>query len=552
MLKSSDLRVRELADRYWDRFLELEPLFATQVGDERFDHRLPDPSAEGLVRQDSVHRTALSAAGLDRDKLSEESRMTLDVVETLARNRLSSIEHRFDRFDAADHMWGPGTILAQIGSVQRSDTPERLERYLVRLTAVPDYLAASGEILRDAAASGQTSPRLVVDRSIAQVERLLRSTPAESPAISPVPEGDSDARVRVQEVLRQRVYPAYENYLQVLRSHRTASRESLGLGALPDGDRMYAAKILAWTTLRLDAREIHQRGVETLARIQDERREVAANVGARDPEAAIAHLTERTGNAFASRQELLAFAEEQVRKGWDASSHFFGRLPGENCQVRAVDPSREADLGEFLVPATADGSRPAIYYVNTRSPAGRPRHSLATTTYHEANPGHHLQIAIEQEATERAALRRFAAELIGSPFVEGWGLYAERLADEMNLYDDDYERLGMLEMQAFRAARLVVDTGIHAFGWDRERAIETMASTGTERETCAMEVDRYVAMPGQALSYTLGQQVIEGCRNDAARRLGKSFSLPAFHDRLLSLGSLPLPTIERAMRSFRG
>src|SRR6184192_1116708 len=127
MLKSSDSRVRELADRYWDRFLELEPLFATQVGDERFDDRLPDPSAEGLVRQDSVHRTALSAAGLDRDELSEESRMTLDVVETLARNRLSSIEHRFDRFDAADHMWGPGTILAQIGSVQRSDTPERLE-----------------------------------------------------------------------------------------------------------------------------------------------------------------------------------------------------------------------------------------------------------------------------------------------------------------------------------------------------------------------------------------------------------------------------------------
>src|SRR5207248_10234533 len=143
-------------------------------------------------------------------------------------------------------------------------------------------------------------------------------------------------------------------------------------------------------------------------------------------------------------------------------------------------------------------------------------------------------------ATERAALRRFAAELIGSPFVEGWGLYAERLADEMNLYDDDYERLGMLEMQAFRAARLVVDTGIHAFGWDRERAIETMASTGTERETCAMEVDRYVAMPGQALSYTLGQQVIEGWRNDAARRPGKSFSLPAFHARLLALGARPL------------
>src|SRR5437763_4304063 len=163
MPQSSDSRVRELADRYWDRFLELEPIFATQVGDERFDHLLPDPSAEGLARRESVHRTALSAVSFDRDELSEESRLTLDVVETSARNQLSSIEHRFDRFDVADHMWGPGTMLAQIGSVQRCDTPERLERYVVRLAAIPDFLAASDDVLRDAAASGQTSPRLVVD-----------------------------------------------------------------------------------------------------------------------------------------------------------------------------------------------------------------------------------------------------------------------------------------------------------------------------------------------------------------------------------------------------
>ena len=202
---------------------------------------------------------------------------------------------------------------------------------------------------------------------------------------------------------------------------------------------------------------------------------------------------------------------------------------------------------EYYQAATADGSRRPIYFVNTKDPTRRPRHSLATTTFHEANPGHHLQIAIEQEATHRPAIRRFAAELVGAAFSEGWGLYAERLADEMGLYQDDYERLGMLEMQAFRAARMVVDTGLHAFGWDRERALEVMATTGTERSKCELEVDRYVAMPGQALTYRLGQHAIEQWRAAAAKRRGRGFSLPAFHDQVLALGSLPLSVLQREL-----
>jgi uncharacterized protein (DUF885 family) len=553
ILGAHNLQARKLADGYWHEFLTLEPLFASQVGDERFDHLLPDPSPSGLARRESFHRGALtSLAQIDRATLNEEGRTTLDVMETLTAKELAAIKYRFDRFDAADHMWGPGTMLAQIGAVQRADNSERLERYLARLAVLPAFLAASGDVLRDAAASGQTSPRLVADRTIAQVGRLLRTDPAESPALSPVPQGDSEGRTRVREILRHRVYPAYEAYLQELRLYRAFATDSLALGTLPGGDEMYAAKILEWTTLPLDPREIHQQGAQELGRIQEERREVAARLGAPDSETAIARLTEKGSNAFASREDLVRLAEDQVRRGWEASRAVFGRLPEQNCRVKAVDASREDDVLEYYLPASADGGRPAIYYVNAKNPGRRPRHSLATTTYHEANPGHHFQIGIEQESAGRPALRRFAADLIGSPFVEGWGLYAERLADELGLYEDDYERLGMLEMQAFRAARLVVDTGIHAFGWDRNRAIETMASTGTERGRCALEVDRYVAMPGQALSYTLGQLAISGWRIAASKRLGGAFSLPAFHDRLLSLGSLPLPTLEREMQSFDG
>ena len=220
--------------------------------------------------------------------------------------------------------------------------------------------------------------------------------------------------------------------------------------------------------------------------------------------------------------------------------------------MRPVDPSREDDILEYYQAATADGSRPPIYFVNTKDPTRRPRHSLATATFHEANPGHHIQIALEQESANRPAIRRFSAELIGPAFSEGWGLYAERLADELGLYQNEYERLGMLEMQAFRAARLIVDTGIHAFGWDRERAVETMASTGTDRAECELEVDRYVAMPGQALTYRLGQHAIEQWRAAAEKREGQQFSLSEFHDQLLALGSLPLVVLDQELAMGSG
>jgi uncharacterized protein (DUF885 family) len=518
---------------------------ATQVGDDRFDDLLPDLSAEGLARRETVHRGALhDLAAFDRERLDSESRTALAVVDALATNGLAAINYRFDRFDAAEHLFGPGSLLPRIGALQPADTPERLTRYVARLNALPGFLATSAAALADARASKQTSPRLVVDRTIAQVARLLDTEPGASPALSPLSNEDGDGRQRVVETLRDVVYPAYEKYLRALREYRPAAQEALGLDALPAGDELYAAKIRVWTALALGPESIHVQGVEDLQRIQEERREVAARLGASDPEAAIAAYSASGGNSFESRQQIVELAQDQVRRGWEASKGLFGRLPEAGCVVEPVDPAREDDILEYYQPATADGSRPPIYYVNTKDPARRPRHSLAATSFHEANPGHHLQIALEQESADRPAVRRFCADLIGSTFVEGWGLYAERLADEMGLYEDDYERLGMLEGQAFRAARLVVDTGIHAFGWDRERAIDTMATTGTERQTCELEVDRYVADPGQALTYRLGHRAIERWRARAERGQGSRFSLASFHDSVLVLGSLPLPVLD--------
>ena len=215
-----------------------------------------------------------------------------------------------------------------------------------------------------------------------------------------------------------------------------------------------------------------------------------------------------------------------------------------------MEEFREADMPfAFYNPATADGSRPGVYYVNTYEPDQRPLHQLATTTHHEANPGHHFQISIEHEITGRPLLRRFGGFLSGSSFTEGWGLYAERLADEMGLYESEYERLGMLDSLAFRANRLIVDTGIHALGWERERAVTQMQTGGLSPVDADIEVDRYIALPGQALSYMIGMLEIRSWRDAAERRAGSAFDLSDFHDRLLSLGSLPLPSLRREMGS---
>jgi uncharacterized protein (DUF885 family) len=222
-------------------------------------------------------------------------------------------------------------------------------------------------------------------------------------------------------------------------------------------------------------------------------------------------------------------------------------LPRENCEVRAVEAYREADLpAAFYYPPTEDGSRPGIYYLNTYDLPSRELHSIAAVTFHEANPGHHFQGSLEQEMPDRPRLRRFGGILAGSAYSEGWGLYCERLADEMDLYLDDGERLGMLEGQLLRAGRLITDTGIHVLGWEREAAIAKLEEGGVPHTESVIEVDRYIAMPGQALSYMIGMIRIEDARAAAEAREGAAFSLSTFHDQLLSLGAVPLPSLARA------
>jgi uncharacterized protein (DUF885 family) len=524
-------------------------LFATVVGDERFDDRLPDPSEKGVAERKDFYRSALGdLEELDRSALGQDERATLAVLEAASRRELDSITYRLDRFSAVTHLFGPGNMLAEMGTLQRADTPERLDRYVARLSGLPEFLAATGDVARDGARVGQTAPGLVVDRSIAQVERLVAMAPEASPGMTPVPEDHAEDRERVAGVLRDLVWPAYAGYLEMLRDYRPSARDSIGLRDLPDGEAMYASQILSYTTVPLEAQPVHDVGLEQLAKIQEERREIAERLGHPDAKSAVAERSAAGRNAADSREALIGLVEEQVQRSWDAAPRFFGRLPKANCEVRQVEEFREKDMpAAFYFPPSGDGSRQGIYYINTGDLPDRPLHQLASITYHEANPGHHFQISIEQEFTDRPSLRRFGSILAGSAFAEGWGLYCERLADEMGLYVDDYERLGMLEAQGWRAVRLIVDTGIHALGWGRERAIQQMVEAGPPRQAAEVEIDRYIAWPGQALAYMIGQLEIQRWRGEAQREQGGGFSLPDFHDRLLSVGALPLPALQREL-----
>jgi len=539
----------DLAERFWERMLELEPIIGTYIGDERYDDRLPDPSEEGLEERRRFYSSSLAdLERIDRPALDEDMRTTLDVLESGCRRELENIRLRIDRFYGVTHLFGPGNLLADLGSLQRADNPERLGKYVRRLEAVGPYLKSIGEVADEAVTAGQTVPGLVVDRAIGQVERLLSLEPAGSPAMAPVEQASPADKERVVAVMKDRVWPAYQAYLETLKRYRPSARDTIGLSELPNGEELYASQILSFTTLPLKAQEVHDIGVEELAKIQEERRQIAKGLGYQDVETCIAEHKASGKDTAKSRDELLEVVRDQVRRSWETAPRFFGRLPKANCAVKPVEEFREEDMpGAYYQGPTEDGSRPGTYYVNTGSLEQRLLHQTATTSFHEANPGHHFQISIEQEFTDRLRLRRFGGFLVGDAFVEGWGLYSERLADEMGLFLDDYERLGMLEAQGFRAGRLIVDTGMHALGWDRERAIEQMNETGSPRVESEIEIDRYIAMPGQALAYMIGQLEIQRWRNKASHADG--FDLKTFHDRVMALGSLPLAALERELAS---
>jgi uncharacterized protein (DUF885 family) len=339
----------------------------------------------------------------------------------------------------------------------------------------------------------------------------------------------------------------------VLRGdYLAATRDEPGLWSAPDGDSLYRTQIRAWTTLDLDPDEVHRIGLEELDAIDAGRREIARAAGfGDDTHAYRASLGADPANTPASKDELVARAREDIERAMAAAPNWFGRLPRAGCDVKPVEEFKEKDAPfAYYFPPSTDGTRPGIYYANGYDLPSRKYTKLASTTFHEAVPGHHFQIALEMENPNLNTFRRLGSRMVGGAYVEGWGLYSEKLADEMGLFRSDGERFGMLDAVAWRAARLVVDTGLHALRWDRRRSIDFLLSAGLSETDAVIETDRYIAWPGQALTYMIGCREIERLRREIAERDGSAFDLRAFHDAVLGHGSLPLATLARELPNW--
>jgi len=562
--------VNALADRFWDGLLDLSPITATMLGYERGADRLDDPGPAGRDRARALYRETLAAAdaievdaaaGTDAARagetaaLPEEESITLDILRVICRIELEQQEQRIDRLKVVDQMDGPQTYLPMLAAFQRTETPEQFEQFLARLAEYPRFMASNSDLVREGLAGGLTAAGIVTDRVVGQLERLLSLPDSESPVVAAVVVPRESDRERLVSAIGKYVRPADTAFLDAVRGpYQAASRREPGLWSAPNGEQLYRTQIRLWTSFDADAADLHTMGLEELSQIESERREISRSLGFGDDTSGARATLRTSPDAIPSSiEELLDRARGQIERALAASPDYFGRLPRAACEVRPVEPYKEADApAAYYYSPAVDGSRPGVYYVNTYDLPSRSYVGLASTSFHEAVPGHHFQLALQTEHPSLNAFRRLGSRMAGMAYVEGWGLYSERLADEMGLYLNPAERFGMLDAQAWRAARLVVDTGIHAFRWSRERSIAQLLDAGLSTTDATIETDRYICLPAQALTYKVGQHEIVRLRAEAAAGLGDAFDLRAFHDAVLSHGTLPLATLAAGMPNWLG
>jgi prolyl oligopeptidase len=387
-----------------------------------------------------------------------------------------------------------------------------------------------------------------------QLEALLATPPEKSPlalALEKRPVSASSLDGRLLGAIRDSVYPAYAKYLAFLKTeYASRAREEVGVWATAGGDAAYAFRVRHHTTTNLTPDELHEIGRDELRSILGEMEAIARKLGhAGDVKSFFAKLMADRANFWSSSAEILGHFERILEKCSAALPKAFGRLPKTRCIVKAIEEYREKDcVAAFYYQPPEDLSRPGIFYANTYQPQTRLKCNNAALTVHEAVPGHHLQIAISVEMKGLPPFRRHG---MFTAFVEGWALYTERLADELGLYEDDLERFGMLTYQAWRACRLVVDTGLHAKKWTRQQAIDFFKANIALGDTeIVNEVDRYIIWPGQALAYKVGQREISRLRAEAKKSMGAAFDLRGFHDEVLRHGALPLTTLGEAVRDW--
>jgi uncharacterized protein (DUF885 family) len=545
-----------VAQDYWEGVLRRNPTLATFYGDYRYNDRLPDVGPDGRADEDADLRSVLARLEVLSDAdFDIDDRVTRDMLRLAIQAGLDGSRLRLDEM-GVDQMDGPQVWLPELPNWHPADTAEHVEQLIARYRAFDAYMDQYLDNLRDGIRDRRTAPAIAVERVIAQLRALLGVSPEDSPMAAPARTQPPELADGLTRAISESIYPAFQRQLEFLEDYLSNhARQDPGVWSVADGPEIYALLARQHTTTQLTPDELHQIGLDDLSGIHQEMRAIIAQLGGGDTSirAFTEGLTRDPSNLPTSREQILEISERLLAQAQTALPRAFGRLPRMGVGVKAVEQFREQDApAAYYFQGSADGSRGATFYVNTYDPHSRPLHTLPALAFHEGVPGHHLQIALAQETQNLPAFRRLSAGWLANAFVEGWALYTERLADELGLYADELARFGMLGYQAWRACRLVVDTGLHHLRWSRQQAVEFFFDNVglTERET-VNEVDRYIVWPGQALAYKIGQREIEKLRAEQQQALGQQFDLRAFHDALLSHAAVPLSTMRQLIASDR-
>ena len=543
--------IQELAAEYWDLVLASRPMDATLLGIHDHDGVLDDLSEEAdAALGDRLGELLAATRSLDSAGMTRSAQVSRSLLMHQLEVGVDAIRLRLTEM-ASDQMLGPHVNLLMVAPQLTYPEVDQAEAALARYEQVPRYLGQALDRFRAGLAVGRTPAEAVLARSIHSLTSYL----ATDLAIDPFPAAGlpdewagADAwRERVSDLVRDSIRPAFEHFRDVLRDElgpHARPDDRAGWCHLPDGDEMYASLIRSHTTVSTPPDQIHELGRRLCEQdLPLEYLEIGGRAfGATDLDEVFGRLRTDPSFKHTDGDEIVAIAERCVAEATSAMGEWFGRLPQAPCKVMPVPDFLAADAPyAYYFPPATDGSRPGTYFINTSDPANASRTEAESIAYHEAIPGHHLQISISQEM---AGLPEFQKHDGATSYIEGWGLYAERLAVEMGLYSDDLSLLGMLAADSWRSARLVVDTGLHSLGWTRQQALDYFEEhTPVPMDQVYPEVDRYIAMPAQALSYKIGQLEIQRLRSAAEARLDGAFDVAGFHDTVLGSGAVTLPVL---------
>ncbi len=555
-MPKTPVALTRLFSDHWDAYMRWDPIFATMCGDHRFDDQLG--SADELHYKDwlkQLRKFRKRLEKIDPSKLSPEDRLNYGYFALMLDSEIGSLEQKAYHLPISK-AGGFHTFFPDLHQISPFENVSDYEYYLARLDGMKKYFDESIDLMRRGLQTGFIPSRVTLEGVEKSIETQVVKDPGQSVFFEPFRKFPSSIGGVDQErlidaanaAIARSVVPAYEALLKFfIGKYYPSSRSSIAAADLPNGTEYYRQRIRFFTTLDLSPEEIHETGQSEVRRIRLEMEDVIRQTGFSGDFKAFIEFLRTDPRFYVDTPEALLKETGYLMKRIDGElPRLFKTLPRLSYGIRPIpDFSAPGNTTAYYMPGTGDGTKAGMYYVNTYDLKSRPLYEMEALSLHEAVPGHHLQIALQQELTDLPAFRKF---YMFTSYVEGWALYSERLGLEMGFYTDPYSNFGRLSYEMWRACRLVVDTGMHALGWTRQQAIDFMvANTSSTLLNIQNEVDRYIAWPGQALAYKIGELKIRELRARAEKELGAKFNIREFHDVILLGGSLPLKVLEEGV-----